>query len=283
MTNPPTEGALLTIEKVLALKSVGLFELIAEEDLIEIAYIADEVHAAASERIMSEGEIGTSMYAIVQGSVRVHRGASEIARLGPGEVVGELATLDPEPRSADVTALEDTLLLRIESTALQNLMIEQSSVATSIIAVLCRRLRDTDKAVASPRTSPPPVPDAYKRIVVNGERYYGKHVLLGASACNERLRDLDAIRGFVAELVTRIDMVAYGETFAARFGSGIEIGISAVQLIETSAITIHTNDAARDLYLDVFSCKDFDANAVVDTVRIWFAPASIDNEVRLRR
>lgn len=152
MKENPT-GALLTIEKVLALKQVGLFELVAEDDLIEAAYIADEVHVVPGERIMSEGEIGSSMFAIVEGSVRVHRGNREIARLGPGEVVGELATLDPEPRSADVTALEDTLLLRIEGAALSNLMAEQNAVASSIIAVLCRRLRATDKAISLPSSA----------------------------------------------------------------------------------------------------------------------------------
>lgn len=125
--------------------------------------------------------------------------------------------------------------------------------------------------------------DAYKRIVSDGRRYYGKHVLLGAAGCNERLRDLDAIRQFVKELVEAIDMVAYGDVIAARFGSGIEIGISAVQLIETSAITIHTNDAAGDLYLDVFSCKDFEADRVRSLVEEWFAPLSVDFDVRLRR
>jgi CRP/FNR family cyclic AMP-dependent transcriptional regulator len=149
-------GALLTIEKVLALKQVGLFALIPEEDLIEVAYIATEVHADAGERIMSEGEMGSSMFAIVNGRVRVHSGGREIAMLAPGEVVGELATLDPEPRSADVTAVEDTLLLRIDSSALSELMSEQAAVASSIIAVLCRRLRATDKAIslpAAPRSS----------------------------------------------------------------------------------------------------------------------------------
>lgn len=125
--------------------------------------------------------------------------------------------------------------------------------------------------------------DAYKRIVIDGQRYYGKHVLLGASGCNTRLRELDDIRQFVRELVDAIDMVAYGDTFAARFGSGAEVGISAVQLIETSAITIHTNDAAGDLYLDVFSCKDFAGSDVTAMVDKWFAPAAMDVEVRLRR
>jgi CRP-like cAMP-binding protein len=151
--NDKPAGALLTIEKVLALKQVGLFELVAEADLIEAAYIAEEIHVEPGERIMSEGEMGSSMFAIVEGSVRVHRGDREIARLGPGEVVGELATLDPEPRSADVTALAETLLLRIEATALSNLMAEQSAVASSIIAVLCRRLRATDKAISLPSSA----------------------------------------------------------------------------------------------------------------------------------
>jgi S-adenosylmethionine/arginine decarboxylase-like enzyme len=132
--------------------------------------------------------------------------------------------------------------------------------------------------------NPTTVPiDAYKRIERNGTRYYGKHVLLGATRCNARLREIDDVRRFIRELVGRIDMVAYGDTIVARFGAGAEIGISAVQLIETSAITIHTNDAAGDLYLDVFSCKDFDESDVVATVREWFAPASVDAEVRLRR
>ena len=125
--------------------------------------------------------------------------------------------------------------------------------------------------------------DAYKRIVIDGVRHYGKHVLLGASGCNARLRDLDAVRAFIRELVDEIDMVAYGDAIVARFGSGAEIGISAVQLIETSAITIHTNDAAGDLYLDVFSCKDYDAEMVRTMVGEWFDPGEMDFEVRLRK
>lgn len=125
--------------------------------------------------------------------------------------------------------------------------------------------------------------DAYKRILIDGQRYYGKHVLLGASGCNSSLREIEEIRRFIHDLVRAIDMVAYGDAFIARFGSGPEIGISAVQLIETSAITIHTNDAAGDLYLDVFSCKDFDAEVVQKMVGERFNPDAMDMEVRLRR
>lgn len=123
----------------------------------------------------------------------------------------------------------------------------------------------------------------YKRLVVDGVRYYGKHLVFSAAGCNDNLLDLSSVRSFLISLVDRIDMVAYGDPVVARFGSGIEVGISGVQLIETSAITIHTNDMARDLYLDVFSCKGFNETRVVDYVAELFAPASTTHQVLLRR
>lgn len=107
--------------------------------------------------------------------------------------------------------------------------------------------------------------------------------MVDATLCNDRLLDLEEINQFVAELVKRIDMVAFGDIVSARFGGGIEVGISAVQLIETSCISLHTNDAARDLYLDVFSCKDFKAGSVVDVVNEYFAPESLNVRDLLRR
>lgn len=123
----------------------------------------------------------------------------------------------------------------------------------------------------------------YKRIVVDGVKHYGKHVILTASGCNAALLEKDKIADFCRDMVKRIDMVPFGEPFVERFGGGGEVGISAVQLIQTSAITIHTNDEARDMYLDVFSCKDFDAESVLQTVEDWFGPAAIDSQTLLRK
>jgi S-adenosylmethionine/arginine decarboxylase-like enzyme len=125
--------------------------------------------------------------------------------------------------------------------------------------------------------------DSYKRIVIDGKRYYGRHLVASAHGCNAALLDKEAIVRFLKEMTARIDMVAFGEPFVERFGGGIEVGISGVQLIETSAITLHTNDGARDLYLDVFSCKDFSADAALAVVREYFAPTSIHKQELLRR
>ncbi|MCI0709198.1 MAG: S-adenosylmethionine decarboxylase [Chloroflexi bacterium] len=123
----------------------------------------------------------------------------------------------------------------------------------------------------------------YKRILVDGVHYYGKHLVLGATGCNENLLSTTAIAQFLRELVDRIDMVAYGEALVARFGQGIEEGISGVQLIETSAIMVHTNDMARDLYLDVFSCKGYNEFDVLAFVEETFAPVQMNYQILLRQ
>jgi S-adenosylmethionine/arginine decarboxylase-like enzyme len=125
--------------------------------------------------------------------------------------------------------------------------------------------------------------DDYKRTEINGVRYYGKHLMLTAVACNENLLSIEKLSQFVKEMIPRIDMVSYGDLVIHRFGDGKEVGISAVQLIVTSAITIHTNDMARDMYLDVFSCKWYDEEIIVEMVKQYFAPEDMHVANVLRR
>lgn len=123
----------------------------------------------------------------------------------------------------------------------------------------------------------------YRRIVVEGEYYYGKHLIASAKGCNETILDKTKIAEFLRDLAEAIDMKPFGKPLVERFGQGIEEGISGVQLIETSAITVHTNDMAKDLYLDVFSCKDFQEEEVVQWVQDHFVPAYFEHKVLLRR
>jgi CRP-like cAMP-binding protein len=132
---------LMTIERVVILKSVDIFAAIAEDYLIELARIANEEEYRAGDPIIRRGEIGTSMYIVVSGKVRIHVGDRVIAELGEREVIGELAALDPEERSADVTAVTDSKIFRIEGGSLYELMGEHSEVNRGVIRVLCRRLR----------------------------------------------------------------------------------------------------------------------------------------------
>jgi CRP-like cAMP-binding protein len=133
---------LLTIERVIILKSVGIFSEVPEEDLVEVASIVEEVEVEAGKEIIKKGDIGTSMYIIVKGRAKVHDGDKVIAELPERTVFGELAALDPEPRSASVSALVDCELFKLEEGPLYDLMAEHVEVVRGIIRVLCRRMRN---------------------------------------------------------------------------------------------------------------------------------------------
>jgi CRP-like cAMP-binding protein len=134
-------GVLLTIEKVIVLKSVSIFAETPEEYLAEVAAVAEEENFLAGDEIIKMDDVGTSMYVIYEGKVRAHRGDKELGILEERSVFGELAALDPEPRSADITAIEDTHVLRLEGDAIYDLMAENIEVARGIIRALCRRVR----------------------------------------------------------------------------------------------------------------------------------------------
>lgn len=131
----------LTIEKVLLLKSTDVFSEVPEEALLELAAAVEELEVPAERSIVEKGELASSMYIVVDGKVRVHDGDRELRVLGNREMFGELAALDPQPRSASVTAIEDTVLFRLDDRTLYELMAEHQSLLRGIIRILCRRLR----------------------------------------------------------------------------------------------------------------------------------------------
>ena len=130
---------LLTIEKVLILKTVSIFAETPEEILVEVAAILEEVDVQAGETILHKDDVGRCMYIIVDGRVRIHHGDQIIAYLEARDIFGELAVLDAEPRSASVTAEVDTHLFRLDQDALYELMADRFEVARGIIRMLCRR------------------------------------------------------------------------------------------------------------------------------------------------
>jgi CRP-like cAMP-binding protein len=132
---------MLTIEKVILLRGVGMFAATPEDILADVASILEEVELHGNELVFDKGEQGDSMYIIISGRVRVFDGDNTINFLGEREIFGELALLDPEPRSASVEAVEDTRLFRLDRNTLFELMADNVGVVSGIMQVLCRRLR----------------------------------------------------------------------------------------------------------------------------------------------
>ena len=101
---------------------------------------------------------------------------------------------------------------------------------------------------------------------------WGKHLVVDASGCTEAINNKDTIVKFTKQLVKDIDMVAFGEPQVEWFADHDpnKAGYTLVQLIETSAIVIHFVPQTWTLHCDVFSCKDFEAQTVIDLLREYF-------------
>jgi S-adenosylmethionine/arginine decarboxylase-like enzyme len=110
-------------------------------------------------------------------------------------------------------------------------------------------------------------------------QYWGHHLLLNARKCVPvTIRSNRLIEDFTRELVRKIDMVPYGNPQIVMFGTGNKKGYTLVQLIETSNITGHFVEETNDMYLDVFSCKEFEPETVAEVVKYYFGPTNIDTK-----
>ena len=138
---------LSTVEKVLILKTVSIFNQTPDHVLADVADLLEEVDASENETIFSKGDPGDSLYVIVDGKVRVHDGERLLNYLGERDVFGELALLDPEPRSATVTAIEATRLFRLDQMPFYELMEERPEIAAGIIRILTGRLRNRESDI----------------------------------------------------------------------------------------------------------------------------------------
>ncbi len=132
---------LSTIEKVVVLKGVSLFSETPDEVLADVAALLEEVEVDGGEVVFRKGDVGSALYVVVEGRVRVTSQDRILVELGPRDIFGEMAALDTEPRSATVTALEPTSMFRLEQEALYELMADRIEVVRGVIRILCSRLR----------------------------------------------------------------------------------------------------------------------------------------------
>jgi S-adenosylmethionine decarboxylase len=100
--------------------------------------------------------------------------------------------------------------------------------------------------------------------VPGGQTYrpWGMLAAIDLHGCERsRLEDPGTLRRFVPSLIDAIGMRAHGPLMLDRFGDGELEGWSAMQFIETSSVTVHTDEVCDRCFVDVFSCRPFDSSA----------------------
>jgi len=136
------------------LASAPLFAALAPETLELLLGLGEEQRFERGAELFAEETAATHLYVVLEGSVRLTRGVvpygdAVLAVLGAGEVFGELAFLDGEPRSATARTDERTRVLAIPADALEDLLLMRQDIAVEIlwnlVRVLGRRLRKTNE------------------------------------------------------------------------------------------------------------------------------------------
>ena len=140
-------------EKPLELREIDVFLGRKESTLAALESCMDKRSYKAGEKIFARGDAGDEMFLIRRGAVRIVLPLTEsqghhLATFGRGNFFGEMAFLDPAPRSADAVALTDTDLFVLSRTRFDTLAEEHKKLAIglvlSVARVLAIRLRYAD-------------------------------------------------------------------------------------------------------------------------------------------
>ncbi|MBC8163744.1 MAG: cyclic nucleotide-binding domain-containing protein [Roseiflexaceae bacterium] len=93
--------------------------------------------------IFSAGQPGNVMYVVLSGEVEVRHDNQELARVGPGQPLGEMALIDDAPRSATAVARGDCTLAVIDQKRFLYMVQETPQFALTVMQVLVERLRES--------------------------------------------------------------------------------------------------------------------------------------------
>lgn len=189
---PPTPMDIAGLRK----RSV-IFEALSDEEATSIMQMARMVNHPARHTIFQEGEPGDHLLVVMHGRVKVSLISPEgkeaiLSILEPGDVFGEMALLDGEPRSASVTTMEKCSFLVIWRQDFLPFLERNPQVSLKLLAALSKRLRATNDMVGS--LSFLNLPARLARILINLGQQYGKltgeGIAIGIKLSQEELGNL---------------------------------------------------------------------------------------------
>jgi CRP-like cAMP-binding protein len=109
---------------------------------------------AAGQVVCKKGDSGEIMYVVMEGQVEIFDESVLLEEAGPGSIVGELALIDDEPRSASVVAKTDCRLVPVDRRRFQYMVQETPFFALAVMKILADRLRNKNVRTRASLESP---------------------------------------------------------------------------------------------------------------------------------
>ncbi|MEM1384865.1 MAG: cyclic nucleotide-binding domain-containing protein [Pseudomonadota bacterium] len=142
-------------DAVSAMRDTALFRHVDDKRLKVVAMVGETLSYRPGERIFERGDDGDAAYIVIDGAVDVLAQSEgiekKVARLGRGEIFGEIAVLCNLPRTTAIAASEELTVLRLGRDELLRLLREFPDVALEMIRILGERLAATTERLAAIR------------------------------------------------------------------------------------------------------------------------------------
>ncbi len=134
------------------LAKISFFENLQAEELEHLSTLLRSRRYAKGEVIFHQGDVGTALYILRKGQVAIRLSSEDgkeviLALLDRGDIFGELALLDDEPRSTDAVAREEVDLLSLQREDFRKFLEERPQVAMRMLASLSRLVRRVTQLV----------------------------------------------------------------------------------------------------------------------------------------
>ena len=132
---------LTVVEKVILLQGVDVFSEVSTEHLTHLAAIAEEVEHPAGTEVYREADPSDSMYIVLEGKVRLHRGETEVTTADAEAAFGTWALFDDEARVTSATTVTEARLLRIDKEDFIELLADHVGITRGVLKAIVGRLR----------------------------------------------------------------------------------------------------------------------------------------------
>ncbi|PLL12636.1 Crp/Fnr family transcriptional regulator [Tabrizicola sp. TH137] len=131
------------------LRAFPIFSALSPETRTALAQGMREERWPAGRLIFSRGDAGDQMFALTSGRIRLALSTPQgreivLRRLGPGDILGEMALIDGEPRSADATAAEATTCLVLSRARFDSVASQRPDLGLAMARHLSAHLRRTN-------------------------------------------------------------------------------------------------------------------------------------------
>lgn len=144
--SPTSRPARAPVDNLAVLRSHPVFGALELVQVKRLGAYARTRHVTSGTTIFAKGDPGTALFAVSSGTVKIMVPSTDgreamFNLLHVGEIFGEIALLDGQPRTADAVAMTDCELMAIERRDFLDFMHSEPNVAIKLIELLCTRLR----------------------------------------------------------------------------------------------------------------------------------------------